>query len=615
MAVHEVEVQWSSIFTSIYLLTAITCALVSIGIAVLEMYALLPISIGVLLALLVFRALPYEEYTIVEYSVPLRPALTSYCFVIAVLVGSTGVLGVSLLSYVVLALVAAAAAAICVSEQVRDWLRVVVIGSFTATVALFGQLAHPERMWEPDTYSVHGPIISDIVSTGSLPLATENRTIFPMQHLQVAGTDLITEAGTLDAYILFAGGLSIGICVTIFALVRLILDSRIAALAALVPSIGDYGHFAITHPGKMTFGYGMLIVLLFAIVLYQRQVTSNSPISRGAFLATIAIIGIVMASIHPFSGVVAAAVLVLYAIISTDIHVRHAVSIYFVALVAQVTIIGYPEWTSFLGAAIVDVADLFAAGAESAAQEGGDRIHQQSPVALVFHSLGTTITLIGVTWGGLWLLRDSDRTWKYRFPIVLSGVLLAVIAIGMITNLRYILPQRWYLLGYLIAFNILFAIGVARIGWRGTSVIAIAVIALIGPMTAIAGYSTAVMYDQPYFKSYGEADDFVADEWQETHLDSVVGAYGPQGGGGVGDIEVTDKGTFVPQDDTPIMYSDTYADSGVIAEGDGMQVGNREYIRVTDDGLSDQSHVVYETGSTRVYVPTDVEQEQTSESE
>ncbi|RDZ39421.1 hypothetical protein C5B91_20225 [Haloferax sp. Atlit-10N] len=467
--------------------------------------------------------------------------------------------------------------------------------SLAVVIAATAQIPYEAGVWEPDTYYTHVGLIQSILTqNGFDPIG---RLFFPLHHVLVAEASLFSGLSAFWTYVVVATIIYSGICVISFLLARRFVNSKAAGIAAMVPAVADYGNFTLTHPGKMTFGYGILLVALVCLYIYDRNQRVEAAVLT--FLAMFA-----MVIIHPFSGAVMWMILIVLSLVSGRRAFGLPAVVYSILFWGYFVTAAHPHWTRFIGAAVIDVMDVVTATGEESVQ-GASRFATLS-FDLVFQMFGQAVLLFGAVWGGLYILNKYDRLLRFREPIAITTLTLGVAAVGSVVNVSYILPQRWYLLGYLFGINVLFGLAISRLEKPQIAVAAIFLLAILAPASAIAGFSSAMFYDDPYFKSYGTAEEIEAQPWIDGYADGEL--YGPHGvmysaqsresqlyrpSGGL-------QTTAITEDDL-LIYDREYERTGFIVSGTGMQVGDRDYLYPQERGLASNLSKIYENGEIGMY--------------
>lgn len=595
--------KWPLVF-KVGLVTAMLCTLLlSVGLYRIEKYPFLILTVFVFGALLLYPVVDLSTESFIS-----APSVRFICGCHFTLVAATLLVvrftGFSVAAYVSFALAVTAAAAVAIHERTTPMYRFAVIASTVLVVGVAGQIAFPAGIWDPDTRGVHVPLAEFIVRTGHVTF--EERLLFPLHHVQVAEFMLISQLGGYASYVTIAIAMAVGMILTVYRLARSFVGPPAATLAALVPPAADYSHYMFTHPGKMIFGYSMLLsVALFFFVKYQQRGSKYRP--RWVVLFLCIISGIVI--IHPFSAAVTAVIMMSLAVVSRDNRLYLGAAAVGVSIFGYFVTAGFPTWTVFIGGAVSDVAALFV---DSASSGGGGPVQEATRFAtipifeLAFQTIGQGLLLAGVVWGGLYVANRVDRLWRLRIPVAVTGLVILIALFGSLLSLFYVLPQRWYLLGYLFGLNILFGITISRIGQRKALAL-VFLLALLAPMSAIAGFSTAMFYSQTFYKSYGTEYETAAQEWRMEYNVTAVGPHGYQNSGDTQNL-YTKTGRIrvgrIPPD-AILLYDEEYERTGVSVGGSAMVFGqNRGYIRPTSAGLDSRASKIYTSGAVRGYIPT-----------
>lgn len=507
--------------------------------------------------------------------------------------------GWSLLTHVLFAGVIGTATLVILSDRTLSATKAIIIILVPCVAALSSQIDVSAGIWEPDTELFHVPITSYILQTGhfSMEGVYGNRQLFPAHHVLVAIASRLTSFGAFDTYLILSTAIIAVGCLIIWQLAGQYIPLRTAGIAALVVPAADYSHYIITHPSKLVFGYITVFSGIYYIHFYSNISVDN--FSRTLYTIGYVFIFTIIVTIHPFSAIVATFLITLFGLLSAEKRIIFASFVFIVGFYGYFT--HFDAWAGLLSSAIVDVISVILADTSTTQLQGATRYASIPVYQLVFQTVGQAIMLgVGVL-GGIYFLQDPSRLWKNRYPIIVTLSIIFLAAVGSLFSLRYVLPQRWYLVGYFFGLNILFTVALRRLNLRHTAVIGMTLLALFAPMTAIAGYQSAHFYDQPYYKSYNTPQEISAGEWTEYIDDGIV--YGPFPDASNSEIYNQD-GTInmsqIPPDGV-LLFSDEYEKSGLVREGSGSVVGATTYFRPKKNGLGISNNRIYDSGNVSAY--------------
>lgn len=583
---NTLEKHWPAIFRLSYL------ALIGVSVAVLayviafERYAFLPIILASLLATLSFWAMDFDQD--VWFDVNPKAAISLQYLVLSLFILYTYLNSFSFASYGLLALAAAIGVTIVLNTKVADSLRSLAGLNIAVAIVVVMQNLYAAGIAGPDTRGLEVHLIDRLLQGG---IQTFNGTeIFILHNSLIAMFCRLTGFNPFWGYVTVVSSVMILGMFVSFGLVRRILDARIAGIAMIVIPLADYSHKTLIRPGVLAFSYPLILsFLLYIYVKPDRLSALKYALSTGVFLLALTIV-------HPFSSAVASLVLVLVAALRSNRHNLIIAFAFAVAFWGYIVTVGYPNWTYFLGSSVVDIYSTFWGGESSSFASGG-RYSEIPIINLVFNTIGQGILLGTAILGGLTLMSRFESAYKHRVILGTTLVIVAIAVLGTVLDLTFLLPQRWYLFAYFFGVNALFAVVVAKSGKKSIAVILVVALAIFGPMSAIAGFSTAPFYDRPYFKSYGTAQEVAVNDWTGEYAPDAIGPYGYQAS--ANNNIYRKSGVIDPamiENDQIVFYDEIYEKTGLVAGGgSGMKLGAVNYIYPSNKLLISESKI-YSSG-------------------
>ncbi len=588
---NSLEKYWPLIFRLSYL------ALIGVSVAVLayviafERYAFLPIIIASLLATLSFSVMNFDQNVWFDVN-PKAPISLQY-LVLSIFILYTYNNSFSFVSYGLLALAAAIGATIVLNTEIADSLRSLAAINIAVAIVVVMQNLYAAGIAGGDTRALEVDLINKLLR-GGIQTFTNNE-LFALHNSLIAMFCRLTGFSPFWGYVTVVSTITILGMFISFGLIRRLLDGRIAGIAMLVIPLADFSHKTLARPGVLSFSYSLFFgFLLYIFVKPNRMSDIKYIFATGVFLLSLAIV-------HPFSSAVASFVLVLIAGLRYNKQNLIIALAFAVAFWGYIVTVGFPNWTSFVGSSIVDLYSTFFGGESSSFASGG-RYSEIPLINLVFNTIGQGILLGVAILGGLTLMSRFESAYKHRVILGTTFVIVAIAVFGTVFDLTFLLPQRWYLFTYFFGVNALFAVVVAKSSKKSIAVILVVMLALFGPMSAIAGFSTAPFYDRPYAKTYGTAQEVAVTDWTNEYAPDAIGPHGYQASA---DNNIYRRsGVIDPamiEDNQTVFYDEIYEKTGLIAGGgSGMKIGAVNYIYPSNELLITESKI-YSSGNNYGY--------------
>jgi hypothetical protein len=501
-----------------------------------------------------------------------------------------------------LALAAAIGATIVLNTEIADSLRSLAAINIAVAIVVVMQNLYAAGISGGDTRALEVDLINKLLR-GGIQTFTNNE-LFALHNSLIAMFCRLTGFSPFWGYVTVVSTVTILGMFISFGLIRRLLDARIAGIAMLVIPLADFSHKTLARPGVISFSYTLFLGFLLYIFVKPDRISDLKYI----FTTVVFLLGLTI--VHPFSSAVASFVLVLIAGLRYNKQNLIIALAFAVAFWGYIVTIGFPNWTSFIGSSVADLSSTFsggesssfASGGESSSFASGGRYSEIPLINLVFNTIGQGIFLGVAILGGLTLMSRFESAYKHRVILGTTFVIVAIAVFGTVFDLIFLLPQRWYLFTYFFGINALFAVVVAKSSKKSIAVILVVMLAVFGPMSAIAGFSTAPFYDRPYPKTYGTAQEVVVTDWTNEYAPDAIGPHGYQASA---DNNIYRRsGVIDPamiEDNQTVFYDEIYEKTGLIAGGgSGMKIGAVNYIYPSDELLISESKI-YSSGNNYGY--------------
>lgn len=582
---------WPTIFRLSYFLLVGVSVAVLVYVIVFERYAFLPIILASLLATLSFWVTDFDRD--VWFNINPKIVISLQYLVLTLFILYTHLYSFSFISYGLLATAAAIGVTIVLNTRIADSLRSLAGLNIAAAIVVVMQNLYAAGMAGPDTRGLEIHLVDRLLNGGIQTFS--GNELFILHNSLIAVFCRLTGLSPFWGYVTVVSSVMILGMFISFGLVRQISDARIAGIAMLVIPLADYSHKTLTNPGVLAFSYPLFLAfLLYLFVKPDRLSAFKYALSTGIFLLSLTIV-------HPFSSAVASSVLVLVAVLRFNRQNLIIAFAFAVAFWGYVVTVGYPDWTYFLGSSLVDLYSTFWGGGSSSLASGG-RYSDIPIINLVFNTVGQGILLGTAILGGLTLMSRFESAYKYRVILGTTLVIVTIAVFGTVLDLTFLLPQRWYLFAYFFGVNALFGVVVAKSGKKSIAVILVVALAIFGPMSAIAGFSTAPFYDRPYYKSYGTAQEIAVNDWTGKYAPYAIGPYGYSAS--ANNNIYRKSGVIDPamiKNNQTVFYDEIYEKTGLIAGGgSGMKLGAVNYIYPSNKLLFSESKI-YSSGDIHGY--------------
>ena len=405
----------------------------------------------------------------------------------------------------------------------KPWRTLVMIYLLFLNISLSNQIIFPYGIGNPDDFYHIYDIMVPTVDTGHVP---EGWTYshFPCHHLIGAMTSLIL--GTLPRMTYYCLGtffMSLGI-LFIYFIGSKFLGTRFGLLSALIYTCCDYVIYWAAHPVQMSYTYPialMIVSVVLCSVFYKRSMSLK---------IIFILLTLLMVFTHHYT-----ATIILFLILALCLsklllgesrsdkrELTWFASIYLFILFCQ--------WLYYSGLfggfiEIIDTyIDVFSADISSSVVS--TTAYDAIPLnTLLLNEIGSCILICLSTIGALYCIQNRSKF----FDTVLTMALLlgALIGVGVIINIFYLMPNRIYV--FLQQFALVFLAGIAIL-WmlyyskgepKKIGAIAILVICLsfFSSASTIAGFETSLFTNnQPYWKFYETPQERYSCIWSETYI-------------------------------------------------------------------------------------------------
>lgn len=435
------------------------------------------------------------------------------------------------LYYILAAASAAALAArvllLSVPQEVPFTLAMVAV----LALNLFGsnQLAFPLGIGGADARAHIDALVAPIAATGNVPIGACGGSaliyfFFPASQVYVASSAVLMSASPVNTFYAM-GFLGMASSVVIlFTIVRPLIGTRRAFLAAVFLAGSSYYLFWASHASATTFA--IPLIATFVLVLRELHKQRNRQMIVAA-----AILSVALVLTHPYSSVIF--VIVLLGMIAGELYARRSKDAWIWGLVASAVIFAgwlVVDWVNF--SCLTPTALRFFREYLSTifgshlVSSGGS--YDALPLGLLFLNTFADSLLLALSVLGFLLLYARGLS-RARMLIIGPGVaLLFVTMLGLLTNLVYLLPARVYAYLQLVALAPLAAVGIAAL-YRGTGtshgaetnpvriLLVVGIVALFvfgSTASTIAGFETSPLDGgRPFVKVYNTQYEAASANW------------------------------------------------------------------------------------------------------
>lgn len=449
----------------------------------------------------------------------------------------------------------------------KPWWTLAKIYLLFLNISLSNQIIFPYGIGNPDDFYHIYNIMVPAIETGHVP---EGWTYshFPCHHIIGAMASLVL--GTIPRMTYYCLGtffMSLGI-LFVYIIGSKFLGTRFGLLSALMYTCCDYVIYWAAHPVQMSYTYPialMVVSVVLCSVFYKRSMSLK---------IIFILLTLLMVFTHHYT-----ATIVLFLILALCLSklflgesrsdkraLMWFASIYLFILFCQ-WLYYSGLFGNFIG--IIDTyIDVFSADAPSSITS--TTVYDAIPLStLLLNEIGSCILICLSTIGALYCIHNRSKF----FNMVLTMVLLlgALIGVGVLINIFYLMPNRIYV--FLQQFALVFLAGIAIL-WMlyyskgepkkiGAITILVICLSFFSSAGTIAGFETSLFTnDQPYWKFYETPQERRSCTWSETYIgDNIIASSGnlvcPVKNVSFGKypIMMTEQG-FVP--DLSEMYSESY---------------------------------------------------------
>lgn len=482
-------------------------------------------------------------------------------------------------------------------------------------------------------------LVAPIVSGGAIPPLGDGcgfiYATFPLHHLLVASGALALGVAPTTAYYAIAVAVMLLPVLVAFLVARRLFGVRTGLLAATLLASASYFVGWASHAAPVTYS----LPLIGASVLVLLKLVD---LPRARLLVAALPIGLALILTHPYSSLIFGFILAGIVVAHRVAERNYQVSTWgpsVVGVVFAFTLL--IDWTNY--SCLVTKSLGLATGWFSAF--GGDdllsstNVNDELPLSVILaNTVGDSFLFALAAVGFLALL---SRRLVARHMLVVGPVvaLLALAAIGLLTKLEYILPNRIYVflqfvgLAPLAAFGIHYGVrrdwGAVGGGRKAASVLVtgllIGGIVFASSTSIIAGFETSPFVgDRPYVKLYATRYEEHAADWMCTYAraaprvatspslhglarQQIIGCYPALLEGDLTKLDATGDGMINTTRLTPgtfIVFSYFDLDPGFLAGTTGVgQTGSGIYGRLVPSAPAelDRYDKLYDGGPVQVF--------------
>ena len=411
----------------------------------------------------------------------------------------------------------------------KPWRTLVMIYLLFLNISLSNQIIFPYGIGNPDDFHHIYDIMVPTVDTGHVP---EGWTYshFPCHHLIGAMTSLIL--GTLPRMTYYCLGtffMSLGI-LFIYFIGSKFLGTRFGLLSALIYTCCDYVIYWAAHPVQMSYTYPialMIVSVVLCSVFYKRSMSLK---------IIFILLTLLMVFTHHYT-----ATIILFLILALCLsklllgesrsdkrELTWFASIYLFILFCQ--------WLYYSGlfGGFIEITDTYidVFSADISSSVVSTTAYDAIPLStLLLNEVGSCILICLSTIGALYFIQNRNKF----FDTVLAIVLLfgALISVGILINVFYLLPNRIYVFLQQFALVFLASTAILWIIYKGdpkkVGIIALLIVCLsfFSLASTIAGFETSLFTkDQPYWKFYETPPERYFCIWGEEYIgdNSIAGS-------------------------------------------------------------------------------------------
>jgi len=430
-----------------------------------------------------------------------------------------------------------------------------MVGIFSANMLGSSQLAFPGGLGGADS-SVHITyLVNPILADGFIPVGSRGGcgfiyTTFPGHHLLVASAALIGAGDPAKTYYGLGFATMLLPVLVVFLVGRTVRGVRTGLLAATLLAGSSYYIAWASHAGPITFA---LPLIAANILVLLKLIGDGRP--RWLIVALPLMLALILA--HPYSSVIFGIMLlgavVGHRLVERDFRTRTwTPAVLGIAFVYTLLI----EWSNFscLLTKSFQLAEGYFAAFGGESLFSPPAVYDALPLPLiVLNTTGDSILFFAASVGFFSLLSRRLTGWSMLI-LGPSAALLALAALGLVTSLNYILPNRVYVflqfagLAPLAAFGLHHLVsrpssrGRSRWRERGIPIAAILVGAFVfmSSTSIIAGFETSPFTaGRPYVKLYDTDVEAAAATWMCEHAGSFARAEAAQSLHGLAYGEIT----------------------------------------------------------------------------
>lgn len=375
-------------------------------------------------------------------------------------------------------------------------------------------------------YSLVVPIIENgHIQEGGVDAFLYNK--FPAHHILVASVSEALSTDPLQTYFNMGYLIMILPLVLVYSIGRSLYNNMAGLFAALLLSTASYYIYWTTHAAAFTYAIPLMAILILSIL---RIVDKRNP----SFFVISIIIIITLVFTHHYTSFISVMIILGVTILCITqnrkdiiIRLRGFIIIFIAILITQ-----WLYYSDFIrNAAILSEEwyDSLSSGSFIASPGAYDVISFEM---IIINTIGDALLMIFGVLGFYYLCESRKYDPKLTMILNMTVVLILLTAMGVLTNLIYLLPNRIYI--FLLVISVATLIGIAfykitanrsclfKSGWKDIVrksrimivALIVATIVFMSITSSIAGFETSPFIgEQPYIKLFDTNHEEISVKW------------------------------------------------------------------------------------------------------
>ncbi len=418
------------------------------------------------------------------------------------------------------------------SDYQKPWWTLAKIYLLFLNISLSNQIIFPYGIGNPDDFYHIYNIMVPTIETGYVP---DGYTYSHFPCHQIIGAMASLVSGTLPRMTYYCLGtflMSLGI-LFVYIIGSKFLGTKFGLVAALMYTCCDYVIYWASHPVQMSYTYPialMIVSVILCSIFHKRSVGME---------IVFVLFTLLMVFTHHYTATIVLflilAICFLELLYPEKLKSNKREVIWFTSIYLFILFCQWIYYSNLFGGfiGIVDTyIDVFSTDVSSSVTSA--TVYDAIPLStLLLNEIGSCILIILSTIGFLYCIHRRSKF----FDTVLTMLLLlgALIGVGILINIYYLMPNRVYV--FLQCFALVFLAGIAVL-WIlynckenlkkiGAVVLLVVCLSFFSSASTIAGFETSLFTnDQPYWKFYETPQERFSCTWGEKYIgdNSIAGS-------------------------------------------------------------------------------------------